>query len=221
MEYSYNKNSMEDNHSIYKITTIGDSGVGKSSIMMRIVKNRFDSNSLSTIGASYMNRIIQINNKVINLQLWDTAGQEKYNSIIPMYLRNASCVLLVFDINQINTLENIKTRWIPLIKQTNLENGEYKCVFYIIANKFDMKNLSSEDEEKTKEILNDIIDDESLSIKYFNISAKSGYNIDKLFKKLIEDLENCKLDIEIKEDKSNISLSNTNENNSKSCCKYL
>ena len=92
-----NKN-VEQYDYLFKIVLIGDSGVGKSSILSRFSRNEFQANSRSTIGVEFSTRTVQIEGKNVKAQIWDTAGQEKYRAITKAYYRGAKGALLVYDI---------------------------------------------------------------------------------------------------------------------------
>jgi Ras-related protein Rab-22 len=83
-----------------KVVLLGDTGVGKSSLVLRFVTNNFKPYSESTIGASFMSKMIMVQGKPIKFQIWDTAGQEKYHSLAPMYYRGAAAAIIVYDITR-------------------------------------------------------------------------------------------------------------------------
>ena len=83
----------------HKVVIIGNSGVGKSAVIDRILRDRFDQYNVSTIGATFNIKRIAINEKIIELQLWDTAGQERFNSVVPIYLKKAHAVIIVYALN--------------------------------------------------------------------------------------------------------------------------
>ena len=83
---------------IYKYIIIGDSGVGKSCILMQFTKNSFDLNKENTVGVEFGNKIIDVDGTIVKLQVWDTAGQERFKSLIPSYLKDAHMALVVFDL---------------------------------------------------------------------------------------------------------------------------
>jgi len=83
-----------------KVVLLGDTGVGKSSLVLRFVTNNFKPYSESTIGASFMSKMIMVQGKPIKYQIWDTAGQEKYHSLAPMYYRGAAAAIIVYDITR-------------------------------------------------------------------------------------------------------------------------
>ena len=163
---------------LFKIITLGDSNVGKSSIICRYLENKFYENFISTIGINKSQKeIILENGKKITLFLIDTSGQEKYNSISKQYIRNADGVLFVFDLSNKKTFNNIK-KWIKIFYESNFNT----IPKYLIGNKKDLP----------KDIDQDLIDlfSEENKIIYKETSAKDEQDgvINELFKEMAEKL---------------------------------
>ena len=113
----------------FKVVLIGESGVGKKSILLRYVSNEFNSQQFSTLGLSYVDKIIQIdNNKKIKLEIWDTAGQEKFRALAKAYYRNIDVGILVYDVTNKTSFEEIKNYWIKDIKEDNDDNISKKII---------------------------------------------------------------------------------------------
>ena len=113
----------------FKVVLIGESGVGKTSMLLRYVSNEFNSQQFSTLGLSYVDKIIQIdNNKKIKLEIWDTAGQEKFRSLAKAYYRNIDVGILVYDVTNKTSFEEIKNYWIKDIKEDNDDNISKKII---------------------------------------------------------------------------------------------
>lgn len=164
---------------IFKFIIIGDSNVGKSSLMTKFIYDSMINDYESTVGVDFGSKIIDVNNKKIKLQIWDTAGQESYRSITRSYYKNTACCLIVFDITNKKSFENI-SRWIDelyIIKPNPI-------ITTLIGNKYDMKT-------DRKVTYTDAI---TLAIKnnmeYYETSAINNKNIEKIFfnncEKLIE-----------------------------------
>ena len=101
-----------------KVVLLGESGVGKTSIILRYITNIFNPRQLSTQGASYVSKVVEIKkNKKIKFELWDTAGEEKYRAIARVFYQNASVCILVYDITRRTSFDEIKNFWIDEIKQ--------------------------------------------------------------------------------------------------------
>ena len=115
----------------FKVVLIGESGVGKTSILLRYVSNEFNSQQFSTLGLSYVDKIILIdNNKKIKLEIWDTAGQEKFRALAKAYYRNIDVGILVYDVTNKTSFEEIKNYWIKDIKENIQKKASKK--FYNI-----------------------------------------------------------------------------------------
>ena len=153
----------------FKIIIIGDSGVGKSSILKRAVQNKFDQNYQATIGFEFLLMHFQVNELKIKLQIWDTCGQEMYKSLVQGFYRNTSLALVVYDINKKKTFENTDV-WIKDLRQ-NTEEG---LPIFIAGNKNDLEREVALDEAKVYST--------STRTNYFTeCSAKTGTNIQKIF----------------------------------------
>ena len=168
----------EEGKKVFKVITIGDSDVGKTSIIRRYISGIFDPNTMSTIGLNFSLKEITLKHKVkINLKIVDTAGQEKHKSLTKSYFKNSDAVLFVFDINKKESFESIN-EWIKIFEENNNRN---KIPKYLIGNKSD----------KVNEISQDMVDkflNEHNEFKYVKTSALKNENIEKLFKDISEDI---------------------------------
>lgn len=186
-----------NNKSIYnhKIVFLGESNVGKSSIITRYIKNTFKDTQPSTIGALFYTSRIIIDDHMILFEIWDTAGQERYHSLAPLYYKYASVAFVVFDVTSNLSFTQAKT-WINELKIKGSEN----VLIILVGNKIDMKSSI----KVNPIIINEFIT--SNNIKYIETSAKDNYNIEYLFKyaaqnvpKIKKVINNIKIDdIEIK-----------------------
>src|SRR3972149_1021421 len=132
---------------LIKLLIIGDSGVGKSSILLQFVENTFTDNFISTIGIDFRVRTIVIDEKRIKLQVWDTGGQERFKTITKAYYRGAMGIILVYDVTDETSLLNIK-EWIDDIKTSITSDTTSDIV--IMANKCDLDNKMAVDYTKGK-----------------------------------------------------------------------
>ena len=173
------KNSNEE-AIIFKIITIGDSNVGKTSIINRYIDNRFIENTLMTIGMSKSQKEIVLNNgQKIILNLTDTAGQEKYKAMNRQYLKNIDGVLFVFDLSEIKTFNNIKM-WMNFFNDNY--TGKDNIPKYLIGNKKDL--LKEVDQDKIDIFLED---NQDFFCKYKQTAAKEEDNqISELFQEMGE-----------------------------------
>ena len=191
---------------LLKYIIIGDSSVGKSNILLRYVHNSFNPEFLTTIGVEFGAKNIEINKKKIKIQIWDTAGQENFRSITRAYYKNSVCALIVYDITNRSSFENIIS-WIE-----DCKGQSPKSIFIIlVGNKNDLENERQVSYEEGLEFA------KNNNIVFFETSAKTGKNISELFqtsaieinKKIEEnfyDLENESCGIKI----GNIDSNNNN-----------
>lgn len=155
----------------HKLVFLGESSVGKSSIVTRYIKNIFTYDQCSTIGASFFTSRIGLDDCIVRFDIWDTAGQERYHSLAPLYYRNASVICVVFDVTNNSSFAQAKT-WINELKIS----GPEKALIVLVGNKIDMQNSI-----KVKpDIINEYVEDNN--IIYVETSAKTNYNIEYLFK---------------------------------------
>ena len=115
-----------------KAVLVGDTKVGKSCILSRFVQDSFDQNTPATVGAAFHTKIVHTDYGPIILQLWDTAGQEKYRSLAPMYYRSAAAAILVYDVTNKQSFENLQ-----LWNQEIIEKAPSGLAIFIVGNKFD------------------------------------------------------------------------------------
>ena len=161
----------------FKIISLGDSGVGKSSIFRRYTENKFDEDTMSTIGLAFADKELTLQNKEkVKLKLVDTGGQERYKSLAKNYYKNADGVLFVFAHNDKDSFDHI-IDWIELFDQ-NTTNKEIPK--FLIGNKNDLKKFDEEEES-----FDDFIKEHNI-LRYFSTSAKANINITELFTEMAE-----------------------------------
>lgn len=148
----------------FKIVLMGESGVGKSSIALRMVSDKYSANTEATIGASYFSKILQTEGECLHFKIWDTAGQEKYHCLVPMYYRGADAALVVYDIGDATSYEMAK-RHVKELK----DNSDVK-VIALIGNKCDRK-------DRIVEEIDVRLYAESQDLIYMETSAKLNINI--------------------------------------------
>ena len=160
-----------------KITLIGNSGVGKTSIINQYIDQTFDEANAATIGANYSEKVITKNNKEYELNIWDTAGQEKFHSVGKHFYKDAYIVCLVYDITSQDSLEQLETIWYPDIQKF----GEKYTILAVVGNKSDLyENDNLADENQAKEFA------QSINATFMLTSAKTGDGIEKLFDTLVD-----------------------------------
>ena len=164
---------------IFKILTIGESGVGKTCILRRFVENKFLKNHLATIGIDFKTKTLNINDQEIKLKIWDTAGQERFRNITNQYYKGADGIVLVFDVTDEASFEKIKDWMDQILSNTNKD----EICLVLLGNKCDVEAVKrSIKPEQGRELANE------LNINYFETSALSGYNIKEAFETLTIDI---------------------------------
>ena len=154
----------------YKLMVIGESKVGKTSLIKRYTKNEFGGVYLTTVGMDFQDKIIGIENKKVRLQVWDSAGQERFRNITKSYFQSSDGLLVVYDIADKESFEKISF-WMNSIKNYAPENVK----LILVGNKCDLVNerqVSFEEGENYAKKFN---------IKFFESSAKDGTNVNELF----------------------------------------
>ncbi|XP_059561189.1 ras-related protein Rab-22A isoform X2 [Myotis daubentonii] len=121
-----------------KVCLLGDTGVGKSSIVWRFVEDSFDPNINPTIGASFMTKTVQYQNELHKFLIWDTAGQERFRALAPMYYRGSAAAIIVYDITKEETFSTLKN-WVKELRQ----HGPPNIVVAIAGNKCDLIDVRS------------------------------------------------------------------------------
>jgi len=167
---SNKSNKISDYQFIFKLILIGNSGVGKSSIIQRYMKKTFEDSYKCTIGVDFLMKTLEIKGKTVKLQLWDTAGQEKYKSMVSSYYRGANVALVVFDITNHSSFDSL-----PLWIENYYKNGPEQKNIILIGNKKDLvenRQVTQEEAETFSETNN---------MMYFETSAKEGDNIEYIF----------------------------------------
>jgi Ras-related protein Rab-6A len=162
----------------YKLIFLGDQGTGKSSILNRFVDDKFDPNYQATIGLDFQSKNVKIDNQDIHLLLYDTAGQEKFRSLIPMYTRDANIIILVYDITRKDSFTHIPD-WVKDLTNVKLD----EVIFGLVGNKIDLEDQRQVTKEEGEKYAQDN------NIIFQEVSAKTGDNFSDLFyKKIFEQI---------------------------------
>lgn len=156
-----------------KVVLLGDSGVGKSSIVLRFVADNFKGDEDATIGASFMGKMMQFNEKSIKFNIWDTAGQDRYHTLAKMYYRDAQAAILVYDITKTASFLGLK-RW----NEELSENGPKDLIKVIAGNKEDLVEAETVNPTEVREFAAEI------GASYKKTSAKTSYGIEQVFKEI-------------------------------------
>ena len=162
---------------LFKIIFIGDNGVGKTCLITRYTDGTFDQNYVLVQSVDFKNKIININDKQVKLQIWDTCGHERFYSILKSYCRCSDGIFLVYDVTNAQSFENIK-KWIDSIKQC----AKKDVVITLIGNKCDLNNIKVIDTETGQKLADEY------GIKFFETSVKNSVNIEKIFTCIAQDI---------------------------------
>ena len=180
---------MSDFEYIFKYIIIGDSSVGKSSLISSLMNGSFKKEYTTTIGVDFASKMIVVGDNLVKIQIWDTAGQEAFKSITKSYYRGAIGCLIVFDITSIKSFENVKT-W---LFDVNHSNRSDKRQIMIIGNKKDLEKYRAVSKQEIDNLLSTLE-----NVKYFETSAYDIESVDKCFEILtldvINNLEEEKID---------------------------
>ena len=211
---------------LLKYIIIGDSAVGKSNILTQYVYEKFSEEFQSTLGVEFAAKNAVIDNKIYRIQIWDTAGAENFRSITRAYYKNSVCAFIVYDITKRETFENVQV-WLDDIKNQCPQT----VLLVLVGNKLDLENerqISYEEGESFAQKNN---------MYFFETSAKTGVNIENLFLKSAETINeriqedfydlstgNCGIKIGNEVNSDNIVLNKENvtksDNNGGKCCYY-
>ena len=180
---------------IFKIVLIGNTSVGKTNILSKYLTDQFDPDSKATVGVEFGTKNFKIENNIVKVQIWDTAGQERYRSITNAYYKGAKGSLLVYDITNKKSFDDLD-KWILDLKT----NGDDNLSLILLGNKSDLedKRVISTEEGKNKA--------EFYKSSFLETSALNGNNIEKAFSELIMDV--YKNNHEIFEKQANVKIDN-------------
>jgi len=168
---------------LIKLLLIGDSGVGKSCLLLRFSDDSFTPSFITTIGIDFKIRTIELEGKRIKLQIWDTAGQERFRTITTAYYRGAMGILLVYDVTDEKSFNNIRN-WIRNIEQHATESVNK----ILIGNKCDMVEKKVVDSARGKALADEY------GIKFLETSAKNSINVEEAFITLAKDIKKRLID---------------------------
>ena len=165
-----------------KVIVVGDSGVGKTSIISRYL-DKFNVNERSTIGASYSTKLQEIGKYTISFDIWDTAGQERFRSVNSMFYKEAYACIFVYDITNVESFNSIKTYWYDSVK----DNSIPEIIFTVVGNKSDLYIKEKVKVKEVKEYCKEI------NASFFETSALENRSIDDIFIKMGENFVNSSI----------------------------
>ncbi|KAI9345839.1 ras family-domain-containing protein [Zopfochytrium polystomum] len=161
----------------FKLVFLGEQSVGKTSLITRFMYDTFDNTYQATIGIDFLSKTMYLEDRTVRLQLWDTAGQERFRSLIPSYIRDSSVAVVVYDITNRNSFQNT-SKWVDDVRA---ERGN-DVIIVLVGNKTDLsdkRQVSTEEGEKRAKEFN---------VMFIETSAKAGYNVKALFRKIAQAL---------------------------------
>jgi small GTP-binding protein len=178
---------MSDNHNIeiMKVVIIGQSSVGKTSIISQFVEKAFQTGLQSTVGGSFNSKSIKCEdlNKTLKLEIWDTAGQERYRSVTKMFYKDSDVALLVYDITSFSSFEDLQNYWVQQVLECSLK----KTMLIIVANKSDLIEKEQVDEEEARNYA------KSINAHFFIISATNNDSVNEMFKEIAKIYSGAKI----------------------------
>ncbi|EME26487.1 GTP-binding protein YPTC1 [Galdieria sulphuraria] len=163
---------------LFKLLLIGDSGVGKSCLLLRFADDTYNESYISTIGVDFKIRTIELDGKTVKLQIWDTAGQERFRTITSSYYRGAHGIIIVYDVTDQESFNNVKT-WLHEIDRYANESVNK----LLVGNKNDLTTKKVVDTATAKEFA------DSLGIKFLETSAKTSENVEQAFITMAQEIK--------------------------------
>jgi Ras-related protein Rab-1A len=191
---------------LLKVLLVGDSGVGKSCILLRYADDHYVESYISTIGVDFKIRTIEIEDKIVKLQIWDTGGQERFRSITSSFYRGAHGVILVYDVSDFFSFQNL-SQWIKEIERYSCDNISK----LLVGNKSDLVDQRKISYEQGKDFA------DILKLDFIETSARNSQNINETFlaltKKIISKFPKPESSF-----KSKTNISNNNKKIKRNCC---
>merc|ERR1711892_151881 len=163
---------------LFKLLLIGDTGVGKSCLLLRFADDTFTRNYISTIGVDFKIRTIELEGKTIKLQIWDTAGQERFRTITSSYYRGAHGIIVVYDVTDMDTFKNV-SQWLEEIDRYACENVNK----LLVGNKSDMTSKKVVEFSTAKEQA------DTFKIPFLETSALNATNVEQAFMKMAAEIK--------------------------------
>jgi len=165
----------------YKVVLVGDSNAGKSSLVLRFTHDRFDAESLPTVAMDYNVKKVRVQDQILKLKLWDTAGQSRFQSLIPMYIAEADALLIVYDITKRDSFACARN-WIESLQH----GGPSGALLALVGNKADMAKVGAVGRAVSTDEAQ--LFSKEKNVLFTETSAKTGENVTQLFAQISEHL---------------------------------
>jgi len=198
----------------FKLVLLGESSVGKSSLVLRFVKGQFHEFQESTIGAAFLTQTVQIDDTTVKFEIWDTAGQERYHSLAPMYYRGAQAAIVVYDISNKETFQKAQT-WIKELQRQASPN----IVIALAGNKLDLAAKRTVTFEEAKAYADEC------GLLFMETSAKTAANVMDIFTSIAKKLpkndtsnQDAAPNSASRGSRNNVNINNQNPGNQSSGC---
>ena len=196
--------SDETEENNFKIVLVGESGVGKTSIISQFVDQIFEDDLQTSTGGSFSSKTLTFNNgKTIKLEIWDTAGQERYRALTKIFYKNALAAVLVYDITRKQSFEELKNYWIKQIKESAPEN----IILAIAANKSDLLDREQVNEDEARNFAKEN------NALFYETSAKNSIGVNELFIGIGKKFYGLDPDLKLKDDNNENERSDSKEQN--------
>ena len=175
MESRSRRSTKDKDHDYFmKVVLVGNSAVGKSSLMLRFADNQFQSNYVNTIGVDFRFKIVTVDGARVKIQIWDTAGQEKFRTMTSTYYKSSDAVVVVYDMTEEKSYREIENYWVDEISQ-HVDN----VIPVVLANKSDLKSRQQVDSAAARELVI-----AGSRVVFFEVSAKEDSNVWEAFEEM-------------------------------------
>jgi len=175
---------------LLKVIILGDSGVGKTSLMNRYVNNKFSNQYKATIGADFLTKEVMVDERLVTMQIWDTAGQERFQSLGVAFYRGADCCVLVFDVTVAKTFETLDSWRDEFLIQASPRDPE-NFPFVVLGNKIDLEGRAISQKRAMSWCQG------KNGIPYFETSAKDSTNVEQAFQTIAKNALQQEADVEM------------------------
>ena len=195
----------------FKVVLVGESGVGKTSIISQFIDQTFQEDQQSTTGGAFSTKsVVCDGGKILKFEIWDTAGQERYRSLTTMFYKDANAAVMVYDVTRKESFEELKNYWAGQIKESSPEN----IILVIAANKSDLIEYETVDEGEARNFAKEI------SAIFISTSAKNSEGINNLFEEIAKKytgssnitIKEEEGDEQVEEQKNTVKIENTGNN---------